>query len=313
MEHVTSWHSYPSIYALGHKAIAELLTVPVNVEEKVDGSQFSFGIFDGEIRCRSKGAVLHVDAPEKMFGPAVESAKKLAPDLVNGWTYRAEYLSKPNHNALAYDRAPRGNLILFDVNTGHEEYLHYHTKVAVAHILGLDVVPLLFSGKLDDIAAMRQFLDTTSVLGGQKVEGVVVKPALYSLYGADKKVLMGKFVSEAFKEVHGNSWREANPTRGDMIETLKAKYRTPARWGKALQHLTEAGAIEGSPKDIGALIREVPLDVRKECEGEIKEALFAWAWPHIARASGAGLAEWYKEVLLKRQFEQVTEGGARAR
>lgn len=28
-----SWHSYPSIYALGHRYITDLLTVPVIVEE----------------------------------------------------------------------------------------------------------------------------------------------------------------------------------------------------------------------------------------------------------------------------------------
>ena len=33
----TSWHSYPSIYALGHRAVADLLRYEVNVEEKVDG------------------------------------------------------------------------------------------------------------------------------------------------------------------------------------------------------------------------------------------------------------------------------------
>lgn len=52
-----SWHSYPSTFALGHRAIADLLLDPVLVEEKVDGSQFSFGVFeqDGErvIRCRA--------------------------------------------------------------------------------------------------------------------------------------------------------------------------------------------------------------------------------------------------------------------
>ncbi len=39
-----SWHSYPKIYGLGHKAITELLSDNVMVEEKIDGSQFSFGI-----------------------------------------------------------------------------------------------------------------------------------------------------------------------------------------------------------------------------------------------------------------------------
>lgn len=43
-----SWHSYPSIFAIGHRALAELLLDPVIVEEKVDGSQFSFGLFDHE-------------------------------------------------------------------------------------------------------------------------------------------------------------------------------------------------------------------------------------------------------------------------
>lgn len=37
--------SYPKIYNMGHAAIAELLLGEVTVEEKVDGSQISFGIF----------------------------------------------------------------------------------------------------------------------------------------------------------------------------------------------------------------------------------------------------------------------------
>ena len=57
---MSSWHSYPSIYNLGHAAVANLLAVPHQVQEKVDGSQFSFGRFveDGKVRLRvrSKGA-----------------------------------------------------------------------------------------------------------------------------------------------------------------------------------------------------------------------------------------------------------------
>ncbi len=36
---MNSWHSYPSIYNLGHREVAEILKSPVNVEEKIDGSQ----------------------------------------------------------------------------------------------------------------------------------------------------------------------------------------------------------------------------------------------------------------------------------
>lgn len=297
----TSWHSYPSIYSLGHRAIAELLAGPVNVEEKVDGSQFSFGIFSGEIRCRSKGAVLHVDSPEKMFSAAVSTVRELASDLRDGWTYRAEYLAKPKHNALAYDRTPARHLIVFDVNDGHESYLSYAAKHEEATRVGLECVPLIFSGRLT-LADFRELLDRTSLLGGQKIEGLVVKPAAYDLFGLDKKVLLGKFVSEAFKETHAHAWKESNPHKGDVIEKLRSVYGAPGRWSKAVQHLRESGQLEDSPRDIGKLIGEVKADVERECADEIKERLFAWAWPQIARGLTGGLPAWYKEELVRAQF-----------
>ena len=66
-----SYHSYPKVWALGHSAIKELLFDEVTVEEKVDGSQFSFGRFNGEFKCRSKGAHIIPDAPEAMFAEGV--------------------------------------------------------------------------------------------------------------------------------------------------------------------------------------------------------------------------------------------------
>jgi len=302
---MNSWHSYPSIYNLGHRAVSNLLTVPVNVEEKIDGSQFSFGVDErGEIHIRSKGAVMIPDAPEKMFTEAVETVKRLAPQLRPGWTYRGEYLKKPKHNSLAYSRIPNGHIILFDVNPAEEAYLPYAEKALEAERLNLEVVPLVFSGTLSSIEEFRQFLDQESILGGQKIEGVVVKPRDYNLFGPDKKVLMGKFVSEAFKEVHAKEWKNSNPSAGDIVAVLGEAYRTPARWNKAVLHLTERGALEGSPRDIGAILKEVPADIEKECADEIKERLYKWAWPHIRRVVTRGLPEWYKDELLKRQFEQ---------
>jgi hypothetical protein len=37
--------SYSSIFNLGHKAVADIFKTPVLCEEKVDGSQFSFGVY----------------------------------------------------------------------------------------------------------------------------------------------------------------------------------------------------------------------------------------------------------------------------
>jgi hypothetical protein len=293
-----SWHSYPKVYNLGHKYLEELFLDPVICEEKVDGSQFSFGRFDGELKCRSKGAQLNVIAPEKMFLKAVEMARIL--DLHEGWTYRAEYLTKPKHNSLAYDRTPSCGLIIFDINVGEEDYLPYLEKAQEADRLGLEVVPILKEGMIEDIAHFRQLLDTTSVLGGQKVEGIVIKN--YSRFGLDKKALMGKFVSESFREVHAKEWKDKNPQNKDILQSIIEQYKTSSRWHKAVQHLKEKGELDSDPRDIGKLILEVKEDVHQECVDEISKLLFKWAWPHIQRGIVAGLPEWYKDELLKIQF-----------
>jgi hypothetical protein len=297
--------SYPSIYNLGHAAIAELLHQDVIVEEKIDGSQISFGLDrnTGELMVRSKGAMIHPDAPEGMFENGVKAIKEIAPLLHRGWVYRGEYLRSPKHNTLAYERHPVKHVILFDINPDLESYLSPSDKEDEAERIGLECVPQLFYGRLDDIARFRAFLETDSVLGGQKIEGVVVKPADYALFGKDKKCLMGKFVSEAFKEAHSKAWSKSNPSGTDIIGLIGAQYNIQGRWMKAVQHLREAGRIENSPRDIGTILKEIPVDIQKECEAEIKDELWKWAWPKIRRAVIAGVPEWYKDQLLKLQFE----------
>lgn len=296
---MTSWHSPQKIYNLGHPYLARLFTGPVNIEEKVDGSFFQFGIFDGQVKCRSKGSELILDAPEKMFQLAVDTVQAIAAQLHPGWTYRGEYLQKPKHNALAYDRVPRCNIVIFDIMTDEERYLPYCDKFDEATRLGLEVVPNMRISPDDvpiDSSYLKALLDQVSLLGGQKVEGVVIKN--YTQFGPDGKALMGKYVSEEFKEIHKGEWKKDNPTKADVLEMLCQTYKTPARWNKAIQHLKEAGKLTSTPKDIGVLIKEVQNDVMEECSDEIKMALFNWAKPQILRAVIAGLPEWYKHKLF---------------
>lgn len=298
MEIMNSYTSYPKVWSLGHAGIKELLFDEVIVEEKIDGSQFSFGRFNGELRCKSKGAEINVEYPEKMFSNAVAVVKGL--NLINGFTYRAEYLKTPKHNVLAYDRIPKDHLIIFDITTGVEEYLSYGGKQEECERIGLECVPVLYQGKIEDPASIVELLQTVSVLGGQKVEGIVIKN--YNRFGIDKKILIGKYVSEAFKEVHNDEWHAANPTRTDVITHLIASYKTPARWNKAIQHLKEAGKLTQSPRDIGLLIKEVQNDIEEEEREEIKNKLYANAIQHIKRGVVGGLPEYYKEYLMKEQF-----------
>lgn len=302
-----SYHSYPKVYALGHRAIEQLLLDPVVVEEKVDGSQFSFGIFDGELRCRSKGQQLVLDAPEKLFDCAVESVKELAPMLRDGWTYRAEYLQKPKHNTIKYDRIPEKHLILFDINTGNERYLSREDKQEEAARLGLELVPYFYLGMLESPEQLAELMDHESCLGGEKIEGVVIKN--YSRFAPDGKAMIGKYVREGFHERNCAEFRKANPKSKDIIGNLIDTYRTTARWEKSVQHLTESGQLIGDPRDIGPLLKEAQRDTLEECEAEIRDTLFKWAWPQIQRGITGGLPEWYKAKLMERQF-QGNEGDA---
>lgn len=309
--------SYASPFALGHRAIADLFDGEVVVQEKIDGSQFSFCVrlVDGVriLECRSKGAELHVSAPDKMFAKGVATVQALADSLTPGYVYRGEYLQKPKHNVLAYDRTPAQNVILFDIedrNLGEGYFLPPTALAAEAARLGLEAAPVLFQGTISDPQRLRDLLETVSCLGGAKIEGVVVKN--YAKFTNDKKVMMGKFVSEAFKEVHAGEWRKENPTQGDVVAQLVAAHKTPARWAKAVQHLKEAGRAEGSPKDIGLLIKEVGEDIERECSDQIREALFAHFWPQIRRAVTGGLPEWYKDQLMQEALRQNPEDvGAR--
>lgn len=144
---------------------------------------------------------------------------------------------------------------VFDISVGLEEYLVPEVKKSECERIGLECVPILFRGFINDPSSIVELLQTISVLGGQKVEGIVIKN--YRRFGIDKKILIGKYVSEAFKEVHGAEWKEANPTKTDIVNHLIASYKTPVRWNKAIQHLREAGKLTDSPKDIGLLIKEV--------------------------------------------------------
>jgi hypothetical protein len=296
-------HSYSSIYALGHKALAQLLSSPVVVQEKIDGSQFSWGVDaeTGELLCRSKGAEINLDAPEKMFTQAVSAIRDIQSLLMPGAVYRAEYLSKPKHNVLSYSRMPQSGLVLFDVDEGDQVYQSPAAVARIAEMLGLEPVFTFFGGRVDSFEQLKDFLTQESSLGGVTVEGIVVKN--YSLFGPDKKVLMGKYVNEAFKEKHQKEWKTGNPGKKEIIEQLIDEFCTEARWRKAIQHLRDAGQLTDSPQDIGKLLLELATDLEKEELDYISKRFLAYALPKIQRGVRVGFPEFYKLELAKLQFE----------
>lgn len=290
--------SMGEILHIAHASIREMFEDVVEVTEKVDGSFFSFCMLpSGELVMRSKGQQLFEGAPSsKMFNQAMEVVKLRADSLTPGWIYRGEYLMKPKHNSLAYDRVPLNNVAIFDIEIDMGTHLNAVDRNLEAHRLGFSFVPVLYQGYLSDPAAVQQFLGAESFLGGQNIEGVVVKSATHFLHG---HMMMGKLVDEKFKEKHSTEWKNANPGKKDVIESIIDIYKHENRWKKAIQHLRDEGLLDGSPKDIGPLMKEISADVLKEEEAAIKESLWKYAWPQISRGVTRGFPDWYKQQLLE--------------
>ena len=299
---------YGKIFALGHRAAEGLLDRAVIVEEKVDGSQISWGLVGDPPRLsvRSKRLDLDLGGPPNLFQPSVDSILRMAEDgvLSPGVIYRGEAISRPRHNTLTYGRVPKGHIALFDVDTGVQAYVGYEEKARVAAELGVEAVPKLFEGRLSGHEQLTELLDLKSFLGGPKIEGVVIKRLSDSpLFGEDGLPIRAKYVSERFKEAHSVNpdWKRVNQT--EFLKTLADSVSGPARWEKVVTGLQAEGLIEGgSPVEIGKIIRYIRADVRVECLDAIKNGL----WRHFEKRFDAtvtkGFPEWYKERLARSAF-----------
>lgn len=302
MNHLTK---FPKIFALGNKFIRDIFDDEVEITCKLDGSCFHFGLFDGELKCSSKNKEIILDNPEKMFEEAVNYIISIKDKLPNNVQFTAEYLKKPKHNTLKYDRIPKNHLMLFAVHKDQEYISDHETLEKYANSLDIDVAPLLYYGKIETIDRLNLLLDTESYLGGIKIEGIVVKNynKAVDIGGHIYEIMCGKLVSEKFKEVNNKEWK-ANNTRKGKFETLLESYRTEARWLKAVQSLRDAGELEEDPKDIGKLIKYIQQDIVDEEKEEIKDKLWNIFKDQILRKSTAGAPEWYKSKLAEKSFKE---------
>jgi len=297
MEVSMSIPSYPKILALGNPKIANILSGEVEITEKVDGSMFAFGRIAGRIDCRSKGVKSLVELPQQMFQEAVDLAYSLQENIPEGYVFYGEWLQKPKHNSLAYTRRPQNGLALWAVSKDFV-FLPYNGIQDWADLLGVDVVPLLHRGQATTEQVMA-LLDRESYLGGQKIEGVVVKNYAqpFFLYDTEYTVTPAKYVSEKFKEVNKENWKK-HSGNGPLASFMES-FCTEARWEKAVQHLRESGKLESDPRDIAALIKEVHCDIEKEEEEAIRDWLYRHFSKDIKRTAVRGLPEWYKRKLVE--------------
>ncbi len=280
----------------------------MEITEKIDGSQWAFGIDqDGEVVMRSKGQDLTHQIVPKMFEKAEEQVKRMTPimerDLKDIYFY-TEFLGKPHHNILTYERVPKNHLYLFGIMRGQTFISRYEVLCEYADLLDIERPNLLYSGEIKGIKEVEGLLESDSILGKEKVEGIVVKN--YSEPSGKGSFIipisMGKYVAEKFKERHKTEWKGTFTSKG-KLETFIENFRAIPRWEKAIQHLKEKGELENAPRDIGKLVKEIERDLMEEETENIKEGLFKIFKGDILRKAKRGFPEWYKEKLLGRSLK----------
>lgn len=302
----TKIKSYPKIFHIGERFVENLFEGEVEITEKVDGSQWDFGIDkDEELVMRSHGQDLTNLVVPKMFEIAKEQTDRIEKILrEKDWKdiyFYSEFLSTPHHNVLNYERVPKNNLYLFGVMEGEKFVSDFDKLCWYADQLEIERPKLLYKGEVKDVKTLEDLLKNDSILGKVKVEGIVVKNYNQPTILTSNLILplcMGKYVREDFKEKHAKDWKKGHTSKG-KLELFISQFQAEARWQKAIQHLEEKGELENSPRDIGKLMKEVQEDLEEEEKENIKDGLYKIFRGDILRTSTRGLPEWYKKKLLE--------------
>ena len=299
--------AYAKVHHIGDPMCEGIFEGEVEVEEKVDGSQFRIHIdINGMFHFASHRMEFISNENNGMFQKAVESTlKNLAP--IMGKTREhdmyifAEFVGKNQQNTLSYERVPESHVIVFDV-IKDQHWFTYTEKKQFAEKYGFDCIPRLWleDGSHLTPEVINELLKTKSYLGGTTIEGIVIKnynkffdPNKYQWM--EGNFLVGKYVRQEFKELNMKEHAGEDVSMGK----IKLRYIAEARWDKAIQKLREEGKLVNAMKDLALLVPEVKHDVEEECKEDIKDQLYSLYGKQVISGSVKGLPEYYNKKLLE--------------
>lgn len=299
---------FPKIFHVGSLEVRDnLFKGGVEVTEKIDGSQIGFGLLsDGKLLIRSKGAIIYKDEyirqPDKLFKCAVDYIISIKDKLQPETAYYGEVLSTHKHNTLTYGSVPRNHIVMYGIQSKGHWCDDHDILRKESDKLGLDAVPLVFSGIVLNQKHLDEFMSQISYYGGTKIEGVVVKNYNQLAISAYSSSCFGKYVSEAFKEQNGVNWSN----KPSKVEDFYASFTNEARWVKGIQHMRDDGKLTDSPKDIGPLIEYILEDFETEQKEHVKEQLYRLYIRQVKQMVVRGFPEFFKKQLVeKSSFTEV--------
>lgn len=189
---------------LDPNALAELLSAPVIVEEKIDGANLGISFSSsGELRAQNRGAYLE--------RPFRGQFSRLDQWLMERYAFFQEHL--PDHlivfgewcaarHSLGYETLPDW-FVLFDVYDRHaQRFWSVGRRNGLAKTLQLPVVPVVYQGETDVAKLERLAVQLKSRYRNGNAEGIVVRK------DSDQWCLArGKLVHPDFTQNIEEHWR----------------------------------------------------------------------------------------------------------
>lgn len=305
---VMTTRAFPKIFALGNHMVADIFDDEVEITEKIDGSQIGWRWIGDNFVVRSHGREIYNEAigltcDDPMFIKAVDHLVSVKQTIPRGIMFYGECLCKPRQSTLTYNQTPLNYIALFGAQFDDESWTSWVNLRYFAALMHIDIAPLLVARGKTNAQQALELLDMESFLGGQKIEGIVVKSFKpWMPFGTIEYIKSAKIVSERFKETHREHWGYSNTSQGGL-ESLKQSIRTEARWRKAIQHLREDGEFTDDLRSIGPAIKRINVDIEEEEKEDLKEALWNLYRKDLLRAATNGFAEWYKLQLAQGKLQ----------
>ena len=301
--------SYGKVRPFNDPDLEGLLEEPCYIQEKIDGSQFSFTVTpENNLITRSRGAILNLQQPQKLFLPAICTVKALyeANRLPTGLIFRGEAVSTPRHNKLDYQVVPPGNIVLYDVYDSQSNKELHNSEVAKwAKTFNLLYAPILKTyenPKIDlSIEILKNLVtSTTSCINPSvSVEGVVIKRCNSTFMDKTGEIGRAKYVSEDFQELQNTKKSIAE----NQFTDLAPIFAPEPRKYKLIQRLKESGEWTGTMKDMAKMVPMLIEDVEQECMEELKNMVYLAVRKKVRQGIQTGLAQWYKEKLMEKAFD----------
>jgi len=257
---------YQHVERFGTDEVGGIEFGTIHVFPKIDGTNGSLWLEDGEVRGGSRNREVSLDNDNQGFFVSLKEDERIIKYLEKHPDHRlyGEWLVP--HSLKTYREDAWRKFYIFDVCKDTEDgliYLPYELYTPLLEEHGLDYIPLLCTIKNGSYEQLVNQLEKNTFLiidGEGSGEGVVLKN--YSYQNKYGRTTWAKIVRAEFKEVHSKTMGAPELNGKKMVEeTITEKWCTEALIEKEYAKIAEEGwKSEYIPRLFGVVYHDIVLN-----------------------------------------------------